>query len=124
MTARRPRSCCPPRPLAARDISAALIDSRFLREPMALPEAQLADAGHVRYRLALAALPTLATARRRFVARLVHDDPARWASALDNLITWHGASRDDAAGWPGRSAEESAVDAAGAGAATDEPGTG
>ena len=66
---------------AARDISAALIDARFLREPMAL----LASARYLRYHLALAALPSQAAARRRFVARLVHDDPTRWAKALDDL---------------------------------------
>ena len=99
---------------AATGISEALIDARFLREPMALPAAQLADASHVRYRLALAALPSLAAARRRFVARLVHDDPARWAAALDSLVAWHGACRDDAAEWPGRTEEERRVtDAAG-----------
>ncbi len=99
---------------AARDISAALIDARFLREPMALPVAQLASARYLRYRLALAALPGLAAARRRFVARLVHDDPTRWAKALDDLIAWHTTARDEAAEWPGRATEEAAVTAAGA----------
>lgn len=97
---------------AVREVSAALVDARFLREPMALPEEQLALAANLRYRLALAALPTLAAARRRFVARLVHDDPVRWAAALDDLIRWHAAVRDDAAEWPGRAAEEAAVAAA------------
>ncbi len=98
---------------AAREISEALIDARFLREPIALPAAQLASARHLRYRLALAALPSLAAARRRFVARLVHDDPAHWAAALDALIAWHGAALDEAAEWPGRTTEEAAVGAAG-----------
>jgi hypothetical protein len=99
--------------LAARAVSAALIDARFLREPMALPAEQLATARYRRYRLALSALPTLAAARDRFVARIVHDDPSRWASALDSLVGWHASTRDDAAVWPGRGAEESAVLAAG-----------
>ena len=94
---------------AAQELSEALLDARFLREPMALPDARMAEASHVRYRLALAALPTLAAARRRFVARLVHDDPARWSAALDDLVAWHGACRDDAAEWPGRAAEETRV---------------
>jgi hypothetical protein len=98
---------------AAREISEALLDARFLREPIALPAAQLANARNLRYRLALAALPSLAAARRRFVARLVHDDPARWAAALDALIAWHGAARDEATEWPGRATEEAAVGAAG-----------
>jgi hypothetical protein len=49
------------------------------------------------------------------VARIVHDDPGRWAAALDGLIGWHAGCRDDAAVWPGRSAEEAAVAAAGGG---------
>ena len=79
-----------------------------------MPDAQLANPRYLRYRLALAAVPSLATARRRFVARLVHDDPARWAKALDDLIAWHAATRDEAAEWPGRATEEAAVAAAGA----------
>lgn len=101
---------------AARAVSAALIDARYLREPIALPEELLANARYLRYRMALAALPTLAAARARFVARLVHDDPARWASALDDLVRWHAACRDDAAIWPGRGVEEAAVAAADGGA--------
>ena len=99
---------------AVRDVSEALIDARFLREPMAIPDAQLAaDPKYLRYRLALRALPSLASARARFVARLVHSDPAAWASALDDLIRWHGAERDEAAEWPGRAAQERQVAAAG-----------
>ena len=100
---------------AAGDGSNALIDARFLREPMALPAAQLGAARYLRYRLALAAIPSLAAARRRFVARLVHDDPARWAKSLDDLIAWHATCSDDAAAWPGRATQEAEVDAAAAG---------
>jgi hypothetical protein len=92
-------------------LSEALIDARFLREPMALPADQLASARYLPYRLALAALPSLAEARRRFVARLVHDDDTRWSAALDDLIRWHGAIRDEAAAWPGRATEEGAISA-------------
>ena len=94
------------------DISEALVDARFLREPMALPVARLAAPDARRYRLALAAIPSLAAARRRFVARIVHADPATWATALDDLVTWHDACRDDDAEWPGRAREEVAVAAA------------
>lgn len=97
---------------AVSEISNALIDARFLREPMALPETQLASARYGHYRLALASLPSLAAARRRFVARLVHDDPTRWTAALDELIAWHASARDDAAEWPGRGAQEDVIVAA------------
>jgi hypothetical protein len=107
---------------AAQEISEALIDARFLREPMALPAAQLSSARSLRYRLALAALPSLAAARRRFVARLVHDDPSRWAAALDSLIAWHRTARDEAAEWPGRAIEESAAAAAGDEEMTNDAG--
>jgi hypothetical protein len=93
-------------------VSEALIDARFLREPMALPAEVLATARHLRYRLALAALPSLAAARRRFVARLVHANPALWAAALDDAIAWHGRARDEADEWPGRNEQEGLVGAA------------
>ena len=98
---------------AVRDISEALVDMRFLREPMALPADQLALPKYLRYRLALAVLPSVAWARARFVARIVHRDPASWSSAVADLIRWHGSVRDEAAEWPGRAAQEKQVSAAG-----------
>jgi hypothetical protein len=95
---------------AVADVSEALIDARFLREPMALPAARLAEPAGLRYRLALAALPTLAAARARFVARVVHRDPDSWRGAIEDLVAWHGTARDDAAEWPGRAAQEAQVD--------------
>lgn len=112
---------------AVRDISEALVDCRFLREPMAIPDDQLRLPKYLRYRLALAVLPTLAAARGRFVARVVHKDPASWSAAVADLIKWHGTAKDEAAIWPGRAAQEKAVAAAGgdgddedADAATDD----
>jgi hypothetical protein len=95
---------------AVAEISQALVESRFLREPMALPDEVLRQPDHLRYRLALEAIPSLAAARARFVARIVHRDDASWAAALDDLIAWHGGARDDAAVWPGRSTEEAMVE--------------
>jgi hypothetical protein len=95
---------------AVSGISAALVDARFLREPIALPEAQLVTPKGIRYRLALRALPSLALARANFVARLVHASEESWAAALDDLIAWHGACRDDAAVWPGRAGQESEIE--------------
>jgi len=95
---------------AVADVSEALIDARFLREPMALPAARLAEPDGLRYRLALAALPSLAAARARFVARIVHRDPESWRGAIDDLAAWHGTARDDDAEWPGRAAQEAQVD--------------
>jgi len=90
-------------------ISGALVDARFLREPIALPDDQLATPKGIRYRLALRALPPLAAARAAYVARLVHRDEASWKAALDDLISWHGTCRDDATAWPGRAAQEAEV---------------
>jgi len=91
-------------------ISAALVDARFLREPISLPDDRLAAPEGVRYRLALRAIPSLAAARRDFVARLVHRDEASWSAALDDLVAWHATCRDDAVAWPGRAAQEAQVD--------------
>jgi hypothetical protein len=98
---------------AVRDISEALVDCRFLREPMALPADQLRLPEYLRYRLALAVLPSLAWARHRFVARIVHRSEASWAAAVADLMRWHATARDEAAEWPGRSAQESAISKAG-----------
>jgi hypothetical protein len=98
---------------AVRDISEALVDCRFLREPMALPADQLKLPAYLRYRLALAVLPSLSMARARFVARIVHRSEASWAAAVADLIRWHSGVQDEAAEWPGRAAQESAISAAG-----------
>lgn len=92
---------------AVTGISEALIDARFLREPMALPAAQLAAPAALRYRLALAALPSLAMARAAFVARIVHRET--WEPAVRDLVAWHATARDDSAEWPGRTAQEAQV---------------
>jgi hypothetical protein len=96
---------------AVREISEALVDARFLREPMALQRDRLAEPRYLRYRLAIAALPSLAAARARFVARIVHVDPTSWAAALDDLIRWHGSTLDEDAGWPGRASMEVQIEA-------------
>jgi hypothetical protein len=105
---------------AVRDVSEALVDCRFLREPMALPDDQLRLPEYLRYRLALAVLPTLASARGRFVARVVHKDPASWSAAVADLVRWHSSVTDESAIWPGRAAQEKAVLAAGGEASDDE----
>jgi hypothetical protein len=97
-------------------ISETLVDIRFLREPIGLPETSLGSPEYMRYRLAIAALPSLAAARARFVGRVVHDDG--WSAAVDDVIAWHRACRDDAATWPGRARQEAAILGTG-----DEPGT-
>ncbi len=102
---------------AVTGISEALLDARFLREPIALPAARLASPAALRYRLALAALPSLAAARWAFVARLVHRDAGAWEAALRDVVAWHGAARDDSAEWPGRAAQEAQINEAAGGSA-------
>ncbi len=109
---------------AVRDISEALVDCRFLREPMALPADQLRLPKHIRYRLALAVLPSLVWARGRFVARIVHRSPASWSAAVADLVGWHATARDEAAEWPGRGLQESAISAAGGDGADTDTGSG
>jgi hypothetical protein len=96
--------------LICHELSEAIVDARFLRDPMALPRDRLAEPRYLRYRLAIAALPRLAAARARFVARLVHVDPTSWAAALDGLIRWHGSARAEEAEWPGRAGMEAQIE--------------
>jgi hypothetical protein len=105
---------------AVRDISEALVDCRFLREPMALPDDQLRLPKYLRYRLALAVLPSLAWARGRFVARIVHRSPSTWSAAVADLIRWHSTATDEAAEWPGRKSQESAISSAGGDGGDDD----
>jgi hypothetical protein len=109
---------------AVRDVSEALVDCRFLREPMALPADQLRLPEYLRYRLALAVLPSLAWARARFVGRIVHRSPATWSAAVANLIQWHSTAKDEAAEWPGRAAQESAISQAGGDGGGDDTDSG
>jgi hypothetical protein len=110
---------------AVRDISEALVDCRFLREPMALPADQLRLPEYLRYRLALAVLPSLAMARARFVARIVHNSPAAWSGAVADLVKWHSTATDEAAEWPGRKVQEAAIsDAGGDGGDSDADDSG
>ena len=102
-----PESMRPAFNAAVAFLSDALLDVRFLREPIGLPDAALAAPEYTRYRLAMGVLPSLVAARAAFVARLVHD--AGWAAALDDLVRWHGTCRDDAAEWPGRAAQEATI---------------
>jgi hypothetical protein len=93
---------------------------------MALPADQLRLPKYLRYRLALAVLPSLVWARGRFVARIVHRDPTSWSAAVADLVRWHATARDETAEWPGRGAQESQIDAAGGddGEAGDASGAG
>jgi hypothetical protein len=76
---------------AVREISECLIDTRFLREPIYMIEADLGAPDNLRYKLAIAALPSLQEARARFVRRLIHTDEQAWSAALDEAITTGGA---------------------------------
>jgi hypothetical protein len=91
---------------AAFDVSECLIDMRFLREPIYLAEDALAGARYLRYRLAIAALPTLRAARARFVGRLIHSDEESWARSLDDAVAWNAANQDASAVWPGTDQSE------------------
>lgn len=82
-------------------VSEALVDMRFLRQPIYLSAEQLADPRHVRSRLAIAALPSLQVARALFVGRLIHRDEASWERALEDAIAWSSSVRDDRARWQG-----------------------
>jgi hypothetical protein len=86
---------------AVAEVSEALVDMRFLRQPIYLTDQQLSDPRHLRSRLAIAALPSLQAARARFVGRLIHRDEEGWQRSLDEAISWSASAGDDAARWQG-----------------------
>ena len=61
-------------------VSEALVDARFLREPIHLPAERLSDARYLRYRLAIAALPSLAAAQPAS-SRWIRRPTKRWRAA-------------------------------------------
>jgi hypothetical protein len=71
---------------AVYEVSESLIDTRFLREPIYMTDAELAAPENQRYRYAIAELPSLRAARSRFVRRLIHTDEEAWAASLDEAI--------------------------------------
>jgi hypothetical protein len=86
-------------------ISNALVDLRFLREPIALPVERLAGGGARDYRRAVAEIPSLRTARAHFVGRIVHDDG--WDGAVAEADRWVAAGSTGE--WPGRSRQEARI---------------
>lgn len=88
------------------EVSECLIDTRFLREPIYLTDVALADPRYVRYRFAIAALPSLRAARWRFVGRLIHTDEEAWSAALDDAIAFNAATNDDGAVWQAGAIQE------------------
>lgn len=99
-------------------ISNALVDLRFLREPIALPVAALGTGGARDYRRAVAEIASLRTARAHFVGRIVHDDG--WDGAVAEADRWvaGGATGE----WPGRSRQEARIGSVGE-AEDDDAGT-
>jgi hypothetical protein len=92
-------------------VSEALVDLRFLREPIALPDDRLAAGGARDYRRTVAAIPSLRAARARFVGRVVHDDG--WEAAVRDVLAFLAGPGAAGGTWPGRAAQESKVAAAG-----------
>ena len=69
-----------------REISELPVDARFRAEPGYLDESALNEPHNLRYRLAVAALPSLRSARGRYVGRLDHSHEEAWPRSLKEHI--------------------------------------
>ena len=67
-------------------LNRALLTLNFRREPIYLPEDQLEEGRHARYRVALRKLDYLRWARGAFLGRAIHTSEAAWKSQLEEAI--------------------------------------
>jgi hypothetical protein len=67
-----------------RRLNRALLQLNFRREPIYLPEEEIAAGPHARYRVALRKLDHLRWARESFLGRAIHN--ATWARQVDALL--------------------------------------
>jgi hypothetical protein len=82
-----------------RNINRCMIDTNFRREPILLSEDQLASNEYVRYKFAIAKMPSLRILRRLFIGRVIHSLPEQWKSDVASLLAFNAKSLDDAEKW-------------------------
>ncbi|HHX87345.1 MAG TPA: hypothetical protein GX693_04090, partial [Firmicutes bacterium] len=82
-----------------RQINRCLLAINFRREPIYLSEEKLAEPLYIKYRYALARLPSLRELRARFIGRVSHTTPEQWRRDVDNLLKFNVSSRSDLEQW-------------------------
>jgi hypothetical protein len=82
-----------------KNISRAMIDVNFRREPIYLSEDQLDSTKYVQYRFAIARMPSLRMLRDLFIGRVIHSSPEQWKSDATSLLAFNTKSLDDKEKW-------------------------
>jgi hypothetical protein len=59
----------------------------------------LASNEYVRYKFAIAKMPSLRILRRLFIGRVIHSLPEQWKSDVASLLAFNAKSLDDAEKW-------------------------
>jgi len=67
-------------------LNRALLSLNFRREPIYTSDEQIQEGPFGRYRVALRKLDYLQWARKAFLGRALHTDPAAWRSQLDAAV--------------------------------------
>jgi len=76
-----------------------MLDINFRREPIYLPDEQLDEPRHIRYRFAVQKLSSLRVLRSHFVGRVIHASPEQWKNDVTDLLKFNVAAQDDSVKW-------------------------
>lgn len=82
-----------------RILNRCMIDINFRREPIYLPLERLDEPEYLRYKMALARLPSLRLIRNLFIGRIMHSSPDQWKRDVDTLLHFNTTEIEDAAKW-------------------------
>ena len=81
------------------NITRALIEINFRREPIYLSDYDLESTKYAQYRFAIAKIPSLKTLRNQFVGRVIHASQAQWEADVKSLLAFNAENIDDAEKW-------------------------
>jgi hypothetical protein len=80
-------------------ISRCLVEVNFRREPIYLPEEQLAAPEHRRYWFAMERLPALRMLRESYIGRVAHVTPEQWREDAADLLRFNVTAKNETERW-------------------------
>ena len=82
-----------------KNISQAMIDINFRREPIYLTDEKLKDSQYDNYRFAIEKLPHLRMLRSLFIGRVMHSSFEQWKEDTMDLLQFNVLTEDDSQRW-------------------------